>query len=315
MKKLLTCFIILCLAVSAIAADGDNEFVAFSLKGKVQYKDKGADKAWKDVSAKTQFFKGNVIKLEKDAELVLVHRLHKTVKLAKAGEHKVDALSKDTEKKPADENATYWQYIWKEFNKQSKDAESYHRDYMQTKGGVDRGDGCVKPIMMTPVYDEKLFADSITFTWEKDASGATVYTVVFFKDEFEDLRLLELDVTGQSLTISTKTFWFKPGANYYWVAYPKGKPNCARFPFTIVKMDDAQAFIKKIDDEYNASKQTPADAVNAARKLEEAGYMQEAGIYFYQAVVLSELAVEYKLLYGAWLARAGRLEEAQKWWV
>lgn len=315
MKRLIAVFLALFITVSAFAADGDNEFVAFSVKGKVQYKDKAADKTWKDVTSKTQFFKGNVIKLEKDAELVLVHKQNKTIKLTKTGEHKVDALSKEAEKKPADENAAYWQYIWKEFNKKYKDAESYHSDYMQTKGGVDRGEGCVKPIMITPVYDEKLYADSITFTWEKDASGATVYTVVFFKDAFEDLKLLELDVSGQSLTISTKTFWFKPGANYYWVAYPKGSPNCARFPFTIVKQDDAQAFIKKIDDEYNASKQTPVDAVIAARKLEDAGYMQEAGTYFYQAVVTSELAVEYKLLYGAWLARAGRLEEAEKWWA
>lgn len=312
MKNLIIIFFAL-LTISLRANGGDNEFVAFSLKGKVQYKNKAADKAWTAVATKTPFYKGAVVKIGKGEELVLLHKNYKTIKLIKAGEYKIDNLIKEAEKQPADESTAYLQFIWKEFNKKHKDAESYHSEYMQTKGGVERS-GCTRPLMLTPVYGEKKHSENVTLTWAQD-SGTTTYTVVFFDNENEDTKLLELDVKGTSLTLSAQTFWFRPGKTYYWVAYPKGKPNCARYTFSIIKDEEAQAFLSGIAKQLETYTVTALDYVKAASQLEEAGYMQEAGEYYKSAMVLSNYADEFKIIYSGWLARAGNFEEARKWWV
>jgi hypothetical protein len=314
MKKL---FVIICALFVTLAAQanggGDNEFVAFSLKGKVQHKQKATDKDWAAVATKTQFFKGGVVKLNKGDELVLLHKNYKTVKLTKPGEYKIENLVKEAEKQPTDEGTAYLQFIWKEFNKSHSDAESYHSDYMKTKGGVERS-GCTFPLMLTPVYGEKKYGESVTLTWAADPNTST-YTVVFYENEYEDTKLLELDVNETSLTLSAVTFWFRAGKTYFWVAYPKGKPNCARFSFSIQKADEAQKFIDDVADAYIASPKTALDAVKAASTLEEAGYMNDAGNYYMQAMKTSGYADEYKIIYSSWLARAGYFEEAKKWWV
>jgi hypothetical protein len=312
MKNLIVIFFAL-LSLSLSANGGDNDFVAFSLKGKVQYKTKAGDKTWTAVATKTPFYKGAVIKIGKGEELVLLHKNYKTIKLTKAGEYKIDNLIKEAEKQPADESTAYLQFIWKEFNKKHKDAESYHSEYMQTKGGVERS-GCTRPLMISPDYGEKKHSENITLTWAQD-STTTTYTVVFFENENEDTKLLELDVNGNSLSISAQTFWFRAGKTYYWVAYPKGKPNCARYTFSIVKQEEAERVTAEVAAEFEKSTKTPLDAVKAATKLEEAGYMDEAGAYFLQAMTLSNYAEEYKIIYSSWLARAGNFEEARKWWV
>jgi tetratricopeptide (TPR) repeat protein len=312
MKNLIIIFFAL-LSVSLRANGGDNEFVAFSLKGKVQYKAKAGDKMWTAVATKTPFYKGAVVKIGKGEELVLLHKNYKTIKLIKTGEYKIDNLIKEAEKQPADESTAYLQFIWKEFNKKHKDAESYHSEYMQTKGGVERS-GCTRPLMLSPVYDEKKHSENVTLIWVQD-SGTTTYTVVFFENESEDTKLLELDVNGTSLTLSAQTFWFRPGKTYYWVAYPKGKPNCARYTFSIVKKEEAEKVVADVASTFEKSAKTPLDAVKAATTLEEAGYMDEAGAYFLQAMTLSNYAEEYKIIYSSWLARAGNFEEARKWWV
>ncbi|MGV3597950.1 MAG: tetratricopeptide repeat protein [Bacteroidota bacterium] len=312
MKNLIIIFFAL-LSVSLRANGGDNEFVAFSLKGKVQYKAKAGDKTWTAVATKTPFYKGAVVKIGKGEELVLLHKNYKTIKLIKTGEYKIDNLIKEAEKQPADESTAYLQFIWKEFNKKHKDAESYHSEYMQTKGGVERS-GCTRPLMLSPVYGEKKHSENVTLIWEQD-SGTTTYTVVFFENENEDTKLLELDVNGTSLTLSAQTFWFRPGKTYYWVAYPKGKPNCARYTFSIVKKEEAEKVVADVASTFEKSAKTPLDAVKAATILEEAGYMDEAGAYFLQAMTLSNYAEEYKIIYSSWLARAGNFEEARKWWV
>lgn len=310
MKKIA---ILLCIiAISLVAQANDNEFVAFSVKGKVEHK--AADsKTWEIVTTKTAFYKGGTVKLEKGAELVLLHKDYKTIKLAEKGNHKIDKLILEVGKTPTDESTAYLQFIWKEFNKKHKNAESYHREYMQTKGGVDRS-GCSRPLMLSPAYDEKLFSPDITLTWEKD-SGVNTYTVVFYQDELEDLKLLELDVVGNSLTLSAQTFWFRPGKTFYWVAYPKGKSNCARFTFKIIREEEFNKLLVSAQTQFEKSEKTPLDAIKAGSMLEEAGLLQQAGQYYYKALELSEFANEYKVLYGGWLARAGRFEEAQQWWV
>lgn len=314
MKKV---FVIICALVITLAAQanggGDNDFVAFSLKGKVQHKQKATDKGWTAVATKTQFYKGGIVKLNKGDELVLLHKNYKTVKLTKPGEYKIENLIKEAEKQPTDESTAYLQFIWKEFNKSHSDAESYHSDYMKTKGGVERS-GCTRPIMLTPVYGEKEYGNNITLSWAEE-TGVATYTVVFFENELEDTKLLELDVVGTSLTLSAQTFWFRPGKTYFWVAYPKGKPNCARFSFSIVKEEEAQKFIAEVKAEYDATTKSALDAVKTASKLEEAGYMNEAGNYYKLAMETANHADEYKIIYSSWLARNGNFEEAKKWWV
>lgn len=313
MKKALTILLALLINLAAIAGGGDdNDFVAFSVKGKVQHKAANS-KTWETVSAKTAFYKGGEVKLEKGAELVLLHKNYKTITLTQKGQHKIDKLIEEANKKPTDESTAYLQFIWKEFNKKHKNAESYHREYMQTKGGVDRS-GCSRPLMLSPAYGEKLFSPQITLTWEKD-SGTNTYTVVFYQDELEDLKLLELDVTGNSLTISAQTFWVRAGKTFYWVAYPKDKPNCARFSFSLIKEDEFNQLLVSAQAQYDKSEKTPVDAVKAGSMLEEAGLLQQAGQYYYKALEASNFAPEYKVLYSGWLARAGRFEEAQQWWV
>lgn len=314
MKKIfiLLSAIVFAIATQAQANGDDNEFVAFSVKGNVEHK--AADgKTWEKVTTKTGFQKGGTIKLDKDAELVLLHKNYKTIKLTDKGHHKIDKLIIEVGKTPTDESTAYLQFIWKEFNKKHKNAESYHREYMQTKGGVDRS-GCRRPLMLSPAYGEKLFAPDFTLTWEKD-SGVNTYTVVFYQDELEDIKLLEFDVAGTSVTLSAQTFWVRPGKTFYWVAYPKGQPNCARFSFEIIKEEQFNKLLVDAQTQFDKSEKTALDAVKAGSMLEEAGLMQQAGIYYYKALELSEFASEYKVLYSGWLARAGRFEEAQKWWV
>lgn len=313
MKKIILILVSLCFTLAVQANGGENEFVAFSLKGKVQFKNKAADKVWTTVATRTPFYKGGVVKIGKGEELVLLHKNYKTIKLTKAGEYKIDNLIKEAEKQPADESSAYLQFIWKEFNKKHKDAESYHSEYMQTKGGVDRS-GCTRPLMISPAYGEKKHSENIILTWAQD-SGTAIYTVVFFENENEDTKLLELDVNGTTLTLSAQTFWFRAGKTYYWVAYPKGKPNCALYSFSIVKKEEAEKFTAEVAAEFEKSAKTPLDAVKAATKLEEAGYMDEAGMYFLQAMTQANYADEYKIIYSSWLARAGNFEEARKWWV
>lgn len=310
MKKLSLILFALLISIGSFAAE--NEFVVFSIKGKAEYKAANS-KDWLPVTAKTALNQGDKIKLQNDAELVLLYKEYKTLKLDKKGSYKVSKLAEEAAKKKADESTAYLKFIWKEFNKKHKSPEEYHTSYMKTKGGVDRG-GCTIPLMLSPAYGEKVFSPSITLTWEKD-SATNQYTVVFYQDELEDIKLLEVDITGTSLTLSAQTFWFKPGKEYYWVVYPKGTPNCARYSFSLIKEEAFNKLLVEAQTQFEQSEKTELDAIKTGSWLEENGLLQQAGQYYYKALEMSKFSEEYKILYSGWLIRAGQLDEAKKWWI
>lgn len=314
MKKLSLIFFFLAIALTQLLANGGNDFVVFSVKGEATYKT-NKSKDWLPVATKTPLNKGDKIKLQKGAELILLYKEYKTLKLTDKGTYKIEKLVQKVAKKKGNESAAYLKFIWKEFNKVHKNPEDYHTDYMKTKGGVDRG-GCTMPLMLSPAYGEKLFSPEITLVWDKDtAAKNNEYTVVFYQNEMEDLKLMELNVVGNTLTLSAQTFWFNPGKKYYWVVYPKGKPNCARFSFELIKEGLFNTIMVEAQTAFKKSEKTALDAVKGASFLEDKGLVQQAGKYYYKALEISKFAEEYKVLYGGWLARAGKLDEAQKWWV
>lgn len=312
MKKLTILLFLLVSAAAITAAETENEFVIFSLKGKAQYKTTAKQKDWQAAATRTGFVKGSMLLVEKDGEVTLLYKKYKTMVLT-AGTYKIDNLVKEAEKAKPAESTTYLEFIWKEFNKKHKTADSYHKEYLQTKGGVDRS-GCTRPLMLTPAYGEKVVGESLTLTWAQD-SGTETYTVVFYQDEYENIKLLELDVTGNSLTLSAQTFWIREGKNYFWVAYPKGKPNCARFSFSIVKTEVANKYYAEIENIVDSIGLNPIKAIMAAKKMEDEGYMAMAGRYFEIALAISDNADEYRILYSGFLARAGRIKEANDFWM
>lgn len=312
MKKLSLLFFAFIFSLAAIAAE--NEFVVFSVKGKALYKT-NESKDWKTVTAKMPFNKGSKLKITEGAEVVLLYKEYKTIKINKKGTYKADKLIAKAQKAKVDESTAYLKFIWKEFNKKHKNPSDYHTAYMKTKGGVDRG-GCTMPLMLSPAYGEKIFSPSITLVWDKDtAAKDNQYTVVFFQDELEDIKLLEMDVVGNSLSLSSQTFWFKPGKKYYWVVYAKGTPNCARYSFELIKEVAFNNLLVEAQTMFEKSEKKPLDAIKAGSWLEANGLMQQAGKYYYKALEISKFAEEYKILYSGWLARAGKLDEAKKWWV
>ncbi len=312
MKKLSLLLFTIIFSLAATAAQ--NQFVVFSISGKAEYKTSGS-KNWQRVKARTPLNKGDKLKLDNGAELILLYKEYKTLKLKKKGRYKIDKLIAQVKKTKASESTAYLKFIWKEFNKKHKNAKDYHTDYMKTKGGVDRG-GCTMPIMLSPAYGEKVFSPSITLVWDKDtAAKNNEYTVVLYQDEREDTKLLELLVVGNSLTLSAQTFWINRGKKYFWAAYPKGIDNCARFSFELIKEIAFNNLLVEAQTMFKKSEQTPFDAIKAGSWLEVNGLMQQAGKYYYKALEISKFSQEYKILYSGWLARAGKLDEAKKWWV
>ncbi|MGF7216219.1 hypothetical protein GGR92_002384 [Spirosoma lacussanchae] len=206
--------------------------------------------------------------------------------------------------------ADYFRYLWRNLTHHHETIDSYAQGYMKRKGVVSRG--CTTPLMLTPDYGAVLATDtSMQFAWKHDPT-ARRYTLAIYDNYDEKANtLFTTETADTTLAFALDKPFIEKEVTYYWSVYPVGKPNCARYTFSLPKPDALRTLETKLvalDQEMQSS--AALAAFVRATLYEGNRFYPEAYRAYFQAYRLAPANVLFRDGLALFLARRGMTQQA-----
>lgn len=309
MKKLT---LILIMLISFIYARSQEIFKVYFIKGKTEWSTAVNKSEWKQLTVVgTKIYKGDKIKLDQDAVVILFNTIGVSLTLNKPGIYSADDLTVQTANKKSNGlAATYLEYLWDEFNAENLEIDAYSKAYFKDKGNMLTS--CPAHIMHYPMNGTLLITKDVMFSWNND-SFFNEYILTIYADPDGKKELCRKTVNSEFFILPCDSTCIHKGQTYYYSITTKSKPECARYSFTVIESkltNELQANLEKLRAEFTGD--------NAANILLMASYYEHNKLYdnadkLYQLLALtSQNDIMYQKLYAMFLVRMNNLYEARE---
>lgn len=289
MKKII--FIPSLLFAFASAAQNNNMFVVYSLKGSVTVMDNNTETKAK---IGTILDGDETIKVGAGSFATLICNETKAFSLKKPGTYTTASLKDSCKISSGSVSSNYMKYVWSELTKSKGTPEKNRKYYMTNVGAVGRGD--INNVWVDPRLDSVNYVSgTIPLSW-KSYTDAEEFEFRLYDDSKTNV-LLTKTVKKKHVDISELLKLVQSGKIYYWNATVKGEPeNSDRKYFHFVTKDEFTSF-------YNSIKQHDAAESDAEKNfrlgfvLEENHYIAEAYHHYLKATQLDPTNSLYRFTF------------------
>jgi len=289
MKKII--FIPSLLFALASAAQNNNMFVVYSLKGSVTVMDNNTETKAK---IGTILDGDETIKVGAGSFATLICNETKAFSLKKPGTYTTASLKDSCKISSGSVSSNYMKYVWSELTKSKGTPEKNRKYYMTNVGAVGRGD--INNVWVDPRLDSVNYVSgTIPLSW-KSYTDADEFEFRLYDDSKTNV-LLTKTVKKKHVDISELLKLVQSGKIYYWNATVKGEPeNSDRKYFHFVTKDKFTSF-------YNSIKQHDAAESDAEKNfrlgfvLEENHYIAEAYHHYLKATQLDPTNSLYRFTF------------------
>ena len=301
-------FLLSLLFISTMCFSQNSNYEVFYIEGDVFFSEQTRGNDEEMLTMGKLIPPGGNIRLTEDSKVIIFGESGDLLYLETMGTYSYDSLQ-EIQNTDSPLLASYLEFIWEELKSKHADLETYSKDNLKDKGGVTRS-SCTPPEMVEPAYAATVTGNTIQFMWDKKSD--TKYKIVILDRDYNGNILFEDETKKDNYLFSTSQDWFTPGETYFWSVYPKDVPNCATFAFKVITDEQFIA----LDDEINGIL-SALDLGTGIEWIIKASYYEKNNLYTYandaykNAMNAEPGNAEFKNTYGLFLARIGKVQEAE----
>ena len=288
MKK--TIFIPVLLFTLASAAQNNNMFVVYSIKGTVSVIE---NKTETKAKIGTILDGDETLKVGAGSFATLICNETKAFSLSKAGSYSTASLKDSCKISSGSVSSNYMKYVWTELTKSKGTPEKNRKNFMSNVGAVSRR---IDNVWVDPRLDSVNYVSgTIPLSW-KSYTEADEFEFKLF-DETGNKVVLAKTTKKRHVDISELSKIIQVGKIYYWNAKIKAEPDTDdRKYLRYVPKDEYTAFYNSI--KKHEAAETEADAnFRLGFILEETHYVAEAYYHYLKATQLDPTNPLYRFTF------------------